>query len=782
MSKLTLSVVIPAHNEADNLPRTISNLVVALEAADVPHEIVIVDDHSSDETVRVVEVLANRFPTVRVVQNERPNGFGQAIHTGLDSFSGDAVCLVMADGSDEPKDVVNYYRQLEKGYECVFGTRFVPRAQIVNYPKHKLLLNRLANLFIRLLFGLQYNDITNAFKCYRRNVIEGIRPILAHHFNLTVELPLKAIVRGYSYTVIPTNWYGRLHGVSKLRIREMGSRYLFIVLYVLLERLLSRGDYRRAGASAPVDGEVAAPPPRRIGWAWLAYAAVVLVHALFVYTYPLNSSGADAAGYYHVVLNRTSNLLFAPAYPVLAGLPLRIDALYNAAMQNQAAFRRMLLLAQHGFELACLLVLLLTLTRIYNRATAAIAVLFIGCSPRALGVTSSVFPEWLQADFLMLSMAFAALAYTGQSRARKYVLYSLSLAAFVWCVLTKFNAIVFAPVILACILFEKTSWMQRAKYFLAATLFAFVNYLGFVTIFHKPATGTFALTHDRSWVLLTKLEHVYGKNLPYPDGLASKRWLALSSVLPPSYEVASVGIFMKLDSVPAAIREQARADAGFLLTAKEDVLDGILQLHSLPPAFRLQVSSIPISYYIGLAESDNLGVRVFRESVLRRPGPYLRTILRSSWLAITQPTTEPTFPTTQSITNVTEKLVPAGNGRLRLVREPNSPLGYDSQDPMLIWGPGFRFFSALNALVVHCIFFVLVMAIGVAIAIASCLRSGWSFRAAAPLVLGLFLLAFVLLSSGLLDFRWKEWRCALPVAGLLVAITLGWAIPNAART
>ncbi|HEX6179271.1 MAG TPA: glycosyltransferase family 2 protein, partial [Thermoanaerobaculia bacterium] len=128
MNKITLSVVIPAHNEADNLPRTVSNLVVALEAADVPHEIVIVDDHSSDETVHVVEVLAKRFPTVRVVHNERPNGFGQAIHTGLDSFAGDAVCLVMADGSDEPRDVIEYYRQLEKGYECVFGTRFVPQA------------------------------------------------------------------------------------------------------------------------------------------------------------------------------------------------------------------------------------------------------------------------------------------------------------------------------------------------------------------------------------------------------------------------------------------------------------------------------------------------------------------------------------------------------------------------------------------------------------------------------------------------------------------------------
>jgi dolichol-phosphate mannosyltransferase len=116
---------------------------------------------------------------------------------------------------------------------------------VVNYPWQKLALNRVANLCLAALFGLRYNDVTNAFKCFRREVIEGIRPVLACHFNLTVELPLKAIVRGYSYAVVPTSWYGRETGMSKFRIKEMGSRYMFVVLYVFLEKWLSRGDYRR---------------------------------------------------------------------------------------------------------------------------------------------------------------------------------------------------------------------------------------------------------------------------------------------------------------------------------------------------------------------------------------------------------------------------------------------------------------------------------------------------------------------------------------------------------
>ncbi|MGC1802362.1 MAG: hypothetical protein WA701_18410, partial [Solirubrobacterales bacterium] len=96
-------------------------------------------------------------------------------------------------------------------------------------------------------FRHHYDDTTNAFKAYRREVIETVQPLLANHFNLTVEIPLKAIVRGHSYGIVPISWHGRSSGASKLDLREMGSRYAFIVLYVLLERYMSRGDYLRPG-------------------------------------------------------------------------------------------------------------------------------------------------------------------------------------------------------------------------------------------------------------------------------------------------------------------------------------------------------------------------------------------------------------------------------------------------------------------------------------------------------------------------------------------------------
>jgi len=139
-------------------------------------------------------------------------------------------------------------------------------SRVVDYPVHKLLINRLANWFIKIIFGIRYNDVTNAFKLYRREVIGGIQPILSHHFNLTVELPLKAIARGYSYTVIPIRWYNRKSGISKLRIKEMGSRYLFIVLYVWLEKHLSKGDYLRTKQiPKPATSPIAVDKPEENG-------------------------------------------------------------------------------------------------------------------------------------------------------------------------------------------------------------------------------------------------------------------------------------------------------------------------------------------------------------------------------------------------------------------------------------------------------------------------------------------------------------------------------------
>jgi dolichol-phosphate mannosyltransferase len=242
---MNLSVVIPAHNEEGCLESTVSGIVGQLQAEHISHEILIVNDNSDDGTLALCEKLANKFESIRYINNPPPNGFGFAVRMGLHRFRGDAIAIVMADGSDDPRDIVTGYRKLQEGFDCAFGSRFVRGSQVVDYPMHKLVLNRMANWFIKIIFRIRYNDVTNAFKLYRRQVIDGIQPILSHHFNLTVELPLKAITRGFSYSVFPIRWYNRKAGISKLKIKEMGSRYLFIILYVWLENHLSMGDYVR---------------------------------------------------------------------------------------------------------------------------------------------------------------------------------------------------------------------------------------------------------------------------------------------------------------------------------------------------------------------------------------------------------------------------------------------------------------------------------------------------------------------------------------------------------
>ncbi|MFM6948608.1 MAG: glycosyltransferase family 2 protein [Aquirufa sp.] len=242
-----LSIVIPAYNEEGSIVETLSTLYDKLVEENIEHEIVVVNDNSKDNTLAILEELkSTSIPTLTIYTNHGPNGFGYAVRYGLERFQGDMVAVMMADLSDDPADLVAYYRlMVAKNLDCVFGSRFIKGGKVYDYPKHKLIINRIANFIIKVTVGINYNDSTNAFKMYRKHTIEGIKPFLAPHFNLTIELPLKAIIRGYSYEVLPNSWRNRKAGESNLKIKEMGSRYLFILLYVLIEKFFSRNDFRK---------------------------------------------------------------------------------------------------------------------------------------------------------------------------------------------------------------------------------------------------------------------------------------------------------------------------------------------------------------------------------------------------------------------------------------------------------------------------------------------------------------------------------------------------------
>lgn len=243
---MKLSIVIPAYNEEGSIAETIEQIEQAFDKVKIEYEIFVVNDNSKDNTEQILADLQKKHPTLRYETNHGPNGFGYAVRYGLERFDGDCVAIMMADLSDSPYDLIKFYTTMIEGnYDCVFGSRFIKGGKLIDYPFVKKRINRIANFIIRFVMHIKYNDTTNAFKLYKRHTIEGIKPFLSPHFNLTIELPLKAIIRGYSYTVVPNSWTNRKYGESKLKIREMGSRYFFILMYCFIEKYFSRGDFNK---------------------------------------------------------------------------------------------------------------------------------------------------------------------------------------------------------------------------------------------------------------------------------------------------------------------------------------------------------------------------------------------------------------------------------------------------------------------------------------------------------------------------------------------------------
>lgn len=242
---MKLSVVIPLHNEEKCVKPVVENLACALESNKIEYELVLVNDNSTDSTARILDMLAKANRAIVPLSSHPPKGFGRAIRLGLHNVSGDCVVIYMGDGSDEPADVIKYYHKICEGYDCVFGSRFIKGSKVAGYPGIKLLLNRLGNKLIQLLFLLGYNDVSNAFKAYRIEVIKAIQPLVSQYFNITVEMPLKAIIRGFSFAVVPINWHGRESGVSKYNIRVLTRKYFFSILLVLLEKVLLREELKK---------------------------------------------------------------------------------------------------------------------------------------------------------------------------------------------------------------------------------------------------------------------------------------------------------------------------------------------------------------------------------------------------------------------------------------------------------------------------------------------------------------------------------------------------------
>ena len=237
-----INIIVPLKNENQQVKITVKSLIDELKNFEKKFIITFVDDYSNDNTWEELEKIKEQNDNVEIYKNKFSPGFGNALRFGIQENKCDAAVFFMGDCSDSPKDIKSYVKFLDEGYDCVFGSRFIKDSKIINYPLPKLILNRIANNFIRLLFLIKYNDVTNAFKAYRSELFLNFKPIISKHFNINAELALKAISRGYKYKVIPITLTNRKKNMSKFVIKEMKNRYIFTILYVWMEKILIRRD------------------------------------------------------------------------------------------------------------------------------------------------------------------------------------------------------------------------------------------------------------------------------------------------------------------------------------------------------------------------------------------------------------------------------------------------------------------------------------------------------------------------------------------------------------
>ncbi|MBD1164580.1 glycosyltransferase family 2 protein [Pelagibacterales bacterium SAG-MED13] len=235
---MSLSIIIPAYNESNQINHTIKKLeIIPKKIKD--YEIIFIDDLSIDDTYKKLKKIEKKFKRIKVLRNKK-KGLGPALELGIQKSRKEHICIFMCDLSDDVRDIIKYYKCVinDPNLDAVFGTRFSKDSKILNYPYVKLLINRIANNFIRFLFLSDYNDFTNAFKLYKRKTLLKLFPIVSENFNVFLELPLKIITRKYKYKIVSINWFGRKFGESKFRIKEIGSMYIFTMLYCFLEKIL----------------------------------------------------------------------------------------------------------------------------------------------------------------------------------------------------------------------------------------------------------------------------------------------------------------------------------------------------------------------------------------------------------------------------------------------------------------------------------------------------------------------------------------------------------------
>lgn len=500
----------------------------------------------------------------------------------------------------------------------------------------------------------------------------------------------------------------------------------------------------------------------------MVFVVVILVRVLVIVTYPLNLLRTDGPDYYHMLVNGVSNLILAPGYPFLMGLPFRNPLGRWLILNHPVVFEYILLILQHTINVLCLYLAYRVVRGLWGRLPATIFVVLYGLHFQILTVTSSMGPEWLQSSLVML-IAYLAYHAWGISDLRgKTLVWVLIGFVACWAFLVKFNTIFLLWIPAFAALLEVRRSRRTIIGPIAGVLVGLVTYGGFVLAFHRPTTGTSVITMDKACVLLQRVELQDRRRTMSPEtGIETKRLLVLNALLPaPDHYRKPIP---HVDFVDAEIREPYQRQYAHLLTADDQTLESYARELDLSQPFNFGRAYLPIAYHLGLAEANHLGTLVFIEHVRADPLAYLRSILRFSVTTLTEPKPFWIYPLSLKGLHPT----PIGLGYQRLSDKPSRQVYFRYTRP-IVWGPGVHLFSIHHRLFSWSPLWPTIL---ILIGSAASAVEIWRKRHfdAGPiwyLVCALGLTSFIVCSNALLFFRWKEVPPVLPIVCALTSVSL----------
>lgn len=219
-----VSIVVPAHNEAANINHLVRNLLCSY--GPYIHEIIIVNDNSTDATGDVVRGLERTEPRVRLVNRSKPNGVGLALRDGYRAATGKYILSMDCDFVDILPQLRNLFRIVAEGHDGAIGSRFSHDSVLVNYPFAKLVCNRLCHLLIKLFLVDSARDISNNLKLYRSDIFKNME-ISSPHFSANLETGLRPLLAGHDIVEVPISWINRGSemGSSTFYLRRVGMAY-----------------------------------------------------------------------------------------------------------------------------------------------------------------------------------------------------------------------------------------------------------------------------------------------------------------------------------------------------------------------------------------------------------------------------------------------------------------------------------------------------------------------------------------------------------------------------